>query len=149
MKNGVCKLLLVILFVLAIVFGTLFIIDTNRMKNNKPVLFSTWGKKYSAPVASADKMNAVLSLEDKIVDDTVWCGTFNLIWNDLKNELAKKDIEFTPQLDVVRNLNKGTFNTECLSEDSYYKVYGKPTIELKKQIEKEIKRKIEREIKSY
>ncbi len=42
-----------------------------------------------------------------------WCGTFNLIWNDLKNELAKKDIEFTPQLDVVRNLNKGTFNTEC------------------------------------
>lgn len=48
------------------------------------------GKKYSAPVASADKMNAVLSLEDKIADDTVWCGTFNLIWNDLKNELAKK-----------------------------------------------------------
>ncbi len=141
MKNGVWKLLLVILFVLAIVFGTLFIIDTNRMKNNKPVLFSTWGKKYSAPVASADKMNVVLSLEDKIADDTVWCGTFNLIWNDLKNELAKKDIEFTPQLDVVRNLNKGTFNTECLSEDSYYKVYGKPTIELKKQIEKEIKRK--------
>ena len=91
MKNGVWKLLLVILFVLAIVFGTLFIIDTNRMKNNKPVLFSTWGKKYSAPVASADKMNAVLSLEDKIADDTVWCGTFNLIWNDLKNELAKKD----------------------------------------------------------
>lgn len=90
MKNGVWKLLLVILFVLAIVFGTLFIIDTNRMKNNKPVLFSTWGKKYSAPVASADKMNAVLSLEDKIADDTVWCGTFNLIWNDLKNELAKK-----------------------------------------------------------
>ena len=44
MKNGVWKLLLVILFVLAIVFGTLFIIDTNRMKNNKPVLFSTWEK---------------------------------------------------------------------------------------------------------
>ena len=141
MKNGIWRVLLVILIVLTIIFGTLFVIDTNRMKNNKPVVFSTWGKKYTAPGISADKMNVVLSLEDKIGDNTVWCGTFNLIWNDLKNELAKRDIEFTPQLDVVSNLNKGTFNTEYLSEDSYYKVYGKPTIELKNQIEKEIKRK--------
>ena len=90
---------------------------------------------------SNTEMNLVLSLEDKIEDNTAWCGTFNLIWNDLKNDLAKQDIVFTPQLKIVENLNKGTFNTSELSEDSYYKVYGTPSLKLKKKIEKEIKRK--------
>lgn len=114
------------------------------MRNNQPVLFSTWGTKY-APLEInpniENKMNIVLSLEDTISDNTAWCGTFNLIWNDLKNDLAKQDIVFTPQLEVVRNLNKGTFNTSQLSEKSYYKVYGTPSIALKKQIEQAIKEK--------
>lgn len=83
----------------------------------------------------------VLSLEDKIGQNTAWCGTFNLIWNDLKNDLAKQDIEFTPQLDLVRNLNKGTFHTSYLSQDSYYKVYGVPSLQLKGEIEKAIQEK--------
>lgn len=87
------------------------------------------------------KMNTILSLEDRITTDSVWCGTFNLIWNDLRNDLAKQDIVFSSQLDVVSNLNKGTFNTNYLGDDSYYKVYGHPTFELKKTIEKNIKDK--------
>lgn len=85
--------------------------------------------------------NVVLSLEDKITDNSIWCGTFNLIWNDLKNDLAKRDIVFIPQLDEVINLNKGTFSINDLSNDSYYKVYGHPTLELKKEIEENIKKK--------
>ena len=64
-----------------------------------------------------------------------------MIWNDLKNELAKTDIVFTPQTKVVENLNKTTFNTSHLSEDSYYKIYGRPSLELKSKIEKDIKEK--------
>ena len=62
-------------------------------------------------------LNIVLSLEDKISKNSVWCGTFNLIWNDLKNELVKKDIVFEPQLNIVENLNKETFNTNYRSEE--------------------------------
>ena len=87
------------------------------------------------------KNDVILSLEDKITDDTIWCGTFNLIWNDLKNELAKQDIVFTPQIQDVINLNKGTFSTKDLDDSSYYKTYGHPTLELKKEIEKNIKEK--------
>lgn len=135
------KIILAILIIVAIVIGIMFLIDLNRMKNNKPVIFSTWGKKY-APIAQVNtKLSIVTSLEDEITSNTAWCGTFNLIWNDLKNDLAKKDIIFTPQPTAVDNLNKGTFNTSCLSEDSYYKVYGAPTTALKKQIEKAIKEK--------
>lgn len=95
----------------------------------------------SANLSDSGEFDIVVSLEDKITKNTAWCGTFNLIWNDLKNELAKQDIIFTPQPQTVKNLNKGTFNTSHLSEDSYYKVYGTPTLELKKEIEKAIQDK--------
>lgn len=88
-------------------------------------------------------MNIILSLEDKITENSSWCGTFNLIWNDLKNEVAKKDIEFVPQLDIVKNLNKGTFNTSYLSENSYYKTYGHPSLKFKEEIEKAIQKKFD------
>ena len=135
------KIILAILIIVAIVIGTMFLIDLNRMKHNKPVIFSTWGRKYAPPVKINTRLSIVTSLEDEIKSNTAWCGTFNLIWNDLKNDLAKKDIVFNPQPTAVDNLNKGTFNTSYLSEDSYYKVYGTPTPELKKQIEKAIKEK--------
>ena len=39
------------------------------------------------------------------------------------------------------NLNKGTFTEKDLSEESYYKIYGTPSLKLKEQIENEIKTK--------
>lgn len=86
-------------------------------------------------------LSIVTSLEDEVSDNTAWCGTFNLIWNDLRDDLAKQDIIFEEQTAVVDNLNKGTFTVDDLSEESYYKVYGTPTLELKKQIEDAIKEK--------
>ncbi len=107
--------------------------------------FSKWkvnGKEEpNIEYKSNKNLGIVLSLEDEISDNTAWCGTFNLIWNDLKNDLAKQDILFTPQKKLVENLNKGTFNTSHLSENSYYKVYGRPTLELKAEIEKAIQEK--------
>ena len=64
-----------------------------------------------------------------------------MIWNDLKNDLAKQDIVFNPQLKVVENLNKETFTTKELSEESYYKKIGTPSLKLKEEIEKAIKDK--------
>lgn len=86
-------------------------------------------------------INVALTMDDKIENNTVWCGTFQLIWNDLKNDFAKQDIEFSPQLEVVKNLNKGQFNTSKISDNSYYKAQGIPTEKLKAEIEKEIKDK--------
>lgn len=87
------------------------------------------------------EINVILSLIDELKDNSIWCGTFNLIWNDFKNDIVKQDIIFTPQLKIVENLNKNTFNINHLSENSYYKIYGKPSIELKNKIKEEIKNK--------
>lgn len=161
MKKKIGIIIITIIIIAILIFGALYFIDHKRMEDNKPVLFSTWGKDYK--VATENKkdnenqkdeetetsaeINFALTLEDNVGQDTAWCGTFQLIWNDLKNDLAKQDIIFMqePDLQVVKNLNKETFKTEDISENSYYKVYGNPTLELKEQIEKAIKEKFNEE----
>ena len=105
------------------------------------VVESIEGEDNSKIEDSSGKISTVLTLEDEIQADTIWCGTFQLIWNDLKNDLAKQDIVFSPQLEVVENLNKGTFTVDDISEEFYYKKIGIPSIELKEEIEKAIKEK--------
>lgn len=96
---------------------------------------------YYNELTSTEGITTALTLEDEITTDTIWCGTFQLIWNDLKNDLAKQDIVFTPQLKVVENLNKETFTTKDISEAYYYKKIGTPSLALKNEIEKAIKDK--------
>ena len=131
MKNKILKVIVVIIIMILIIGIFVYFINKNTKE----------GTSKMSGYELKSNINVVASLEDEITEDTAWCGTFNLIWNDLKNDLAKQDIVFTPQLKMVENLNKETFNTSYLSEDSYYKTYGIPSIQLKEKIEKEIKEK--------
>ena len=90
---------------------------------------------------SNNEIKTALTLNDKIQNDTIWCGTFQLLWNDLKNNLAKQNIEFNPQKQVVKNLNEETFTINDISDKYYYKKIGVPTIQLKQEIENAIKEK--------
>lgn len=141
MSKKIVGIIISILTIIVLIGGTIYLIELNK----NPQVDSTpkTEEKSNTNINKNNDINIVLSLEDKIVENTAWCGTFNLIWNDLKNDLAKQDIEFTPQLETVKNLNKGTFNTTHLSEDSYYKTYGVPSLALKQEIEKAIKEKFD------
>lgn len=92
-------------------------------------------------IKQATGVTVLPTMLDTIDTDSTWCGTFQLVWNDMKNEVVKKDIVFNPQLDIVKNLNKEDFNETMLSEDYYYKIYGLKSLALKEQIEKGIKEK--------
>jgi len=46
MKKKILIILSLILIIVAVI-GTMYLIDRNRMKNNEPVIFSTWGYSYS------------------------------------------------------------------------------------------------------
>ncbi len=80
-------------------------------------------------------VDVVPTMQDKISQDVSYCATFQLIWNDLKNDIVKTDIKFAKQNDYVDSLNKELFTTKDISDSMYYKVYGLKTLELKKQIE--------------
>lgn len=74
--------------------------------------------------------------------DSAWCPTFQLVWNDMKNEVVKQDVVFLPdQSPVAESLNKETFTASMLSDDYYYKTFGLKTKALKQKIEKAIQEK--------
>ena len=83
-------------------------------------------------------ISIVPTMRDTITADSTWCGTFQLIWNDLKNEIAGQDIVFAEPMDEVTNLNLGEFNTSMISDEYYYKKYGLKTMELRNEIEQGI-----------
>lgn len=83
----------------------------------------------------------VPTMDDKINTDSSWCSTFQLVWNDMKNEIVKTDVVFNPQLELVENLNKESFTEDMLSDEYYFKIYGFKNLELKEKIQKGIKEK--------
>lgn len=86
-------------------------------------------------------VEVVPTLRDKVSTDTSWCPTFQLIWNDFKNDIVKDDIKFDEKLDILDNLNKEEFTTKDISDNYYYKIYGRKNLELKNKIEAAIKEK--------
>ncbi len=50
MMKEAWKVIVTVIIVILIILGMLYVIDTSRMNQNKPVLFSTWGREYAPPV---------------------------------------------------------------------------------------------------
>ena len=81
-------------------------------------------------------------------ENKLWVGTFNLVWNDLMDEVIKGKVEFEDgDSELADELNKQSFKATELSEDAYYKTYGKATQKLKEKIENGIKEKFDEESK--
>lgn len=76
------------------------------------------------------------------VQDRVWVGTFQLVWNDFMDKIVHNPVKFpdgTPCM--VNELNKQEFTVEDISEKCYYKYFGKVTKKTKKTIARAIKKK--------
>ena len=99
----------------------------------------------STELQESDGITIVPTMQDTLTTDSSWCGTFQLVWNDMKNEVVKQDIVFTPQEEMATNLNKEEFTEDMISDEYYFKAYDLKTLELKEQIEKGIKEKFNQE----
>ena len=47
MNKKICKIIIIVMIIIAIIIGIMYLIDLDKMNKGKPVVFSTWGAKYS------------------------------------------------------------------------------------------------------
>lgn len=102
-------------------------------------------KENNKPIKETKGVTVIPTMYDEITKDTAWSPTFQLVWNDLKNEVVEQDIVFKNKNKMVENLNKEYFTKDMISSDYYYKNYGLKTLKLKEEIEKGIKEKFNQE----
>ena len=60
MSKKILKIIIIVIIAIAFIMGVMYLIDFNRMKEGKEVLFSTWGFKY-APIVNDVKSNEIIN----------------------------------------------------------------------------------------
>ena len=141
------KKVLAVILICAIIIAGVWVFKLTRTKkdnNNKKdnhIEEKTNNVIEEDEIEENDIISVVPTMNDVLSKDSCWCGTFQLVWNDMKNEVVKKDVEFDPQIRMVENLNKEDFNETMISDEYYYKIYGIKNQLLKEKIEKGIQEK--------
>ena len=138
-KIIVVVLILIILLIIGIVVFNYIssdteVSDTNNTQSNTSY-DNTTNTISTSTITTSDTIEVLPTLLDEITSNSAWCGTFQLVWNDMQNEVVGQDIVFTPQLQIATNLNQQTFTQDDISEEYYFKTYGLKTLDLKEQIE--------------
>ena len=124
--NKVSKMLIIVLCASIILTGTVYA--------TMQIIEKVKGKAEMTPTYTS-KISTIDA-------NKVWVGTFNLVWNDFMNDVIGGKIEFEDGYSELANeLNKQTFTVKQLNSNSYFKIHGNATFDLKTQIENGIKQK--------
>ncbi len=139
------KKLITIIGILGIILIISICLINKKQNTKNPVLpkaqpiytdngISNIAKQDSAVLEILPTMNSV-----SIAKNQVWAGVFQLVWDDLANEINKGPILFEgSQPEMANLLNKNSFSVKDLSADSYYKKWGLVSPQLKQEIEEAI-----------
>ena len=88
------------------------------------------------------QLNANYSADITATDESqIWCGTFQLVWNDAMEKMGNKPIVLKEESPLAESLNQQKFTANDISEESYYKIVSEMVPGLKEKIETEIKEK--------
>jgi len=91
-KKKIWIIILICILVILVAIGVMYLVDYKQMKQNKPVIFSTWGYKYTPPLEAidSDKINqAILKYvidKDTKKQDEVWFASQKIYNIEQKEE---------------------------------------------------------------
>ena len=137
-KNVIIGLVTIVIILTIILVVSLIQekIETNHTAPTTPT--------YNSQINLKDMLtdiNIVPTMQDTISENTAWCGAFQLVWNDMQNNLVDGDVEFEEQNQMLTNLNKQSFTENSIPEEYYYKKWGLMNLQLKTEIERGIRNK--------
>lgn len=128
-------LILMSLFIFVIIFGGIGIVfREDRLSEVKPL-----GQEEIEE--SKHQIFVVPTMRDEIGENSAWCATFQLVWNDMQDNLVDGDIKFSEPNVFADNLNSQIFKENDISKEYYYKKCGLMTLDLKEEIENGIEKK--------
>lgn len=131
--------LVLIVIILSVILGVSIIqqkMETNYVTPSTP----TYNLQANLEDMLTD-INIIPTMQDTISENSAWCGTFQLVWNDMQNNLVGGNIEFEEPNEMVTNLNKQSFTEKSIPEEYYYKKWGLMNLSLKTEIEIGIRNK--------
>ncbi len=145
---GVIRILIVVVIILALLLIKTLVNKNKEMKTlEENVTIQSKTEEQIEPEdegeinKSPNEIKVLATTLDEMYDNSSWCGTFQLVWNDMLDELTPNGRIENSNLKLVENLNEKDFLQTDLSDKYYYKTYGVKSPELKAQIENEIKKK--------
>lgn len=120
-KNNKIKFIISILVIISITTGIIYALTNNKKQAS---------------------LTPIITKQISNVDfNVLWTGSFQLAWNELKDQIGQDIIFEEGNLEIVEELNKENFSKEMISDNSYYIKSDETTLNLKKEIEKDLKRK--------
>lgn len=83
-----------------------------------------------------------VAIENK---NMIWCGTTNLAWNELRDNMIKEDIKLGGEDGLARELNQKPFTKDNLSDKDYIAMVGYKKDDIVNRINKALKDKFKEE----
>ena len=109
----------------------------------KKILISALATIMFATSVYAGEIDVLPTMQSKsTMQDRVWVGTFQIVWNDLIEKVVHSVVKFpegTPT--IMKELNQQAFSVDDLSENCYYQYTGFIKKNTKKKITKAIAKK--------
>lgn len=146
--KGTSKITIIILGAIIAILAVVFIfvaiqsnLENQEVKKRLETI-SENGTNAEAPKTLSEQItniNVVPTMQDTVSGNSAWCGTFQLVWNDMQDNLVDGKVKFDEENEMVTNLNKQSFTQDSIPEEYYYKNWGVKSPSLKSEIEKGIK----------
>jgi hypothetical protein len=80
--------------------------------------------KVSTGQLNKTRVTSHMEVDIKTGENLLYCSTFQLAWNELKNAIVKEDIRLADEPQIVRFLNKSLSTKEDISDDAYVAMAG-------------------------